>query len=250
MLLVRSGDYRSKFDGQIEYHRADNRFLLFYNTKYDDPQTGEHHPRTRFSFGHELGHYFIERHRAYLMKGGPAHGSRSEFLSDVSVEREADSFAAGLLMPSRLMRPHVNSGELSFRRVEEIARISKTSLVSTTIRSVSLSDFPCAVVGIREEAVAWSFLSSSLIETGCYPLAGRSPMPPSARRLWNQVAASPRQRPECDGLLRDWFRTYDRDSLSNLLVHVEAKWVESMATLLVLITADEEDLDGSDSDDD
>ncbi len=58
MLLLRSGDYRSKFDGQIEYHRANNRFLLFYNTKYDDPQTGEHHPRTRFSFGHELGHYF------------------------------------------------------------------------------------------------------------------------------------------------------------------------------------------------
>lgn len=246
LLVVKSGDYRSRFDGQLEYHRKQNRFLLFYNTKHDDPLTREHHPRTRFSFAHELGHYFIERHRVYLMKGGPAHGSRSEFLSDVNVEREADSFAAGLLMPSRLMRPLVNASELSFRRVREIAGLSKTSLVSTMIRSVSLSDFPCAAVGIREETVAWSFLSPPLLEAGCYPLPGRSQMPASGRRLWDQIVTSPRQRHACDGLLSEWFQTYDRDSLSELLVHVEARWIGSMSTLLVLLTADEDDLAGED----
>ena len=244
LLVVRSGNYRGKFDGQLEYHRRKNRFLLFCNTKLDDPLTRKSHPRTRFSFAHELGHYFLERHRAYLMKGGPAHGSRSEYFSDANVEREADSFAAGLLMPTRLVRRHVNAGELTFSRVGEIATLCETSLVSSMIRSVGLSDFPCAVIGIREGLVAWSFLSPPLLRAGCYPLAGRSVLPSSGRRLWDQLTSTPRRRYECDGILSEWFRTYDQDDLSDLLVHVEAGWVEPMSTLLVLLTADEDDLAG------
>ena len=248
LLIVRSGDYRDKFDGQLEYHPGKNRFLLFYNTKYDDPSSGEPHPRTRFSFAHELGHYFIDRHRTYLMKGGMTHGSRNEFFSDALVEREADSFAAGLLMPSRLMRPKVNAGELSFARVKDIAKTFKTSLMSTMIRSVQLSDFPCAVVAIRDARVAWSFLSASLNDAGCYPLQGGAPLPSSATRLWEQLTSGPKPRYECDGLLDEWFRTYDRDLLSGLLVHSEARWVESMGTFLALVTADESDLNPEDDD--
>lgn len=250
LLIVRSGDYRDRFDGQLEYHRRKNRFLLFYNTKHDDPLSGEHHPRTRFSFAHELGHYFIERHRAYLMRGGPSHGSSSEFFSDVTIEREADAFAAGLLMPKRLMRPAVNTGELSFPRVKEIAKMFKTSLVSAMIRSVGLSDFPCAVVGIRDSSIAWSFLSPPLKEAGCYPLQARSPLPLSGKRLWDQLTSAPKARYECDGILSEWFRTYDKEHLSELFVHVEARWIMSMGTFLVLLTADENDLATIEEDDD
>jgi hypothetical protein len=249
LLIVRSGDYRGRFDGQLEYHRGKNRFLLFYNTKHDDPLSGAHHPRTRFSFAHELGHYFIERHRAYLMKGGPSHGSESEFFSDVTIEREADSFAAGLLMPKRLLRSVVNSGELSFQRVKAIAETFKTSLVSTMIRSVGLSDFPCAVVGIRDASIAWSFLSPPLKEAGCYPLQSKSSLPSSGRRLWDKLVTVPKPRYECDGILSEWFRTYDKDHLSELFVHVEARWVASMGTFLVLLTADEKDLATAEEDD-
>lgn len=249
LLIVKSGDYRGQFDGQLEYHRGKNRFLLFFNTKYDDPLSGEQHPRTRFSFAHELGHYFIERHRVYLMRGGPSHGSRSEFFSDVTIEREADAFAAGLLMPKRLVRPRVNAGELSFSRIKEIAKTFRTSLVSTTIRGVELSDFPCAVVGIRDSSIAWSFLSPRLREEGCYPLPAEGPLPSSGKRLWDQLTTAPKPRYECDGILSEWFRTYDKEDLSKLLVHVEARWVASMGTFLVLLTADENDLTTGEEDD-
>lgn len=249
LLIVKSGDYRGKFDGQLEYHREKNRFLLFYNTKYDNPPSGEHHPRTRFSFAHELGHYFIERHRAYLIRGGTSHGSRSEFFSDITIEREADAFAAGLLMPMRLMRPVVNTGELSFQQVKEIANTFKTSLVSTMIRSVQLSDFPCAVVGIQDASIAWSFLSLSLKEAGCYRLERGSPLPSSGKRLWDELTTAPKPRYERDGILSEWFRTYDKDHLSELFVHVEAQWVTMMGTFLVLLTADENDLMTSEEED-
>ncbi len=88
----------------MEYHRSRNRFLLLYNTKYDAYLLpGQHHPRTRFSIAHELGHYFLEPHRAYLRRTGKSHPSKGEFLSDRTIEMEADAFAAGLLMPSALL---------------------------------------------------------------------------------------------------------------------------------------------------
>src|SRR6266849_7687409 len=74
-------DFRNVFDGRFEYHRSKRRFLLFYNTKYDFSE-GQHHPRTRFSLAHELGHFYIDRHRMYLMTGGSPHGSRGEFTTD------------------------------------------------------------------------------------------------------------------------------------------------------------------------
>jgi IrrE N-terminal-like domain len=250
LLLVQTGDYRSRFDGQLEYARAKNRFLLFLNTKYDDPSSTEFHPRTRFSFAHELGHYFIERHRAYLMRGGKAHGSRGEYFSDAVVEREADSFAAGLLMPSRLIRRVVNMNELSPGRIAEIADKFKTSLLSTAIRCVQLSDFPCAVLGIRDARIAWTTLSQAMLKVGCYPLPRAAALPSSAARIWSELTTAPKARYARDGMLTEWFETHERDTLSQILVHTEAQWLSTTGTLLVLVTADEADVDPDDAEQD
>ena len=174
-LRVRSGNFGSQCDGQLEYHRDSDTFLLFYNNKYDcGLADGQHHPRTRFSIAHELGHFYIEHHRFALMKGVQPHSSKNEFSSEVIIEREADSFAAGLLMPTPIFRPMVNQGELSIDRIREISVHFRTSWVSTAIRSVQHSDFPCEVVGIRDGSIVWRFRPEGnrdpLIEGGCYPL--------------------------------------------------------------------------------
>jgi len=114
LLCAMGADFRNRFDGQLEYHRSKNRFLLFYNTKYGQAPSGDLHPRTRFSIAHELGHYFLDSHRAFLLQTGRSHRSRGEFLNDRTVEIEADAFAAGLLMPTSLLGPKVNEGDLSF----------------------------------------------------------------------------------------------------------------------------------------
>ena len=48
LLCAMGADFRNRFDGQMEYHRSKNLFLLFYNTKHDRILNGMHHPRTRF----------------------------------------------------------------------------------------------------------------------------------------------------------------------------------------------------------
>lgn len=249
LLLTKGADFRDRFDGQLEYHRSKNRFLLFYNTKYDvHAPAGEHHPRTRFSVAHELGHYFIEAHRTFLRRTGKSHPSRGEFLSDRTIETEADAFAAGLLMPASLLAPLVNEGEMSFADIEKWAGKFKTSLTSTARRAVELSDFPCALVGVREGRVAYSFHSQAMIEGGCYPRPRGSGLPPEARSKWQAFAGGGLLDGKGQAFARDWCQTYDNDRAAEAPVYEHYCGVPSMETLLVLLTVPEEQLFPDDDD--
>ncbi len=250
LLRVAGGDFRNRFDGQLEYHRAKNRSLLFYNTKYDvSAPHGEHHPRTRFSIAHELGHYFIEGHHAFLRRTGKSHPSKGEFLSDHTIETEADAFAAGLLMPRDLLGPLVNEGDLTFSQIEEWADVFKTSVTSTARRSIELSDFPCALVGVREGRVGFSFHSRAMIEGGCYPRLRGSDLPVGARPKWQAFLKRTALKGEGQAFARNWFQTYDNDRVTSSPVYEYYYGVQSMQTLLVLLTIPEEEL-FPDSDDD
>jgi len=244
MLCVIRDDFRKRFDGQLEFHAAKRRFLMFVNTKYDaDRVTGEHHPRTRFSAAHELGHFFIDHHRACLLTGSRPHPSRSErWENDVMMEREADAFAASLLMPERLMRPLVNEAELTLETVGELAARFQTSRVCTAIRAVQLSDFPVAVAGIRDGAIAWSFQADCLVRAGCYPPERRSAASASVKKRWGAFLIGDHQPTTAQAYVRDWFRTYDRDDLETVPVTEYYLPVPVMSTILVLLAVPEEEL--------
>lgn len=247
LLVAYGDDFADAFDGRLEYQSP--KFLLFYNTKYDAwPHTGAHHPKVTFTIAHELGHYFLERHRQYLQKGGLAHCSQTEFLSDNLSEREADTFAASLLMPSYLASPIVNKNELNLTRLEGISRTFETSLVSTTIRAVQLSEYPCAVAGIRDGGIAWMFPSDRLIEAKCYP-GKRALESPAAKQQWQNFIGGAKDRSSQDGMARHWFELYDReDELHDVYVTQEFLPVQVMNTLVVLLTLDDDDLFKDDED--
>ena len=242
-LIVIGDDFRNRFDGQIRYNRPKNRFILFYNNKYNHGlPPNEQHPRTRFSIAHELGHFVLPEHRAYLMKHGKFHNSKSEFKSDNVIEKEADAFAASLLMPEELFRPTVNNSELTIDNIKLFTAYFKTSLVSTSIRGVQLSDFPCAIVAIRDGRIAWSFQSKSLIEAGCYPPLRSVPKSKTAQEQWRIFEKGPFEETASPGYISDWFRIYERDHLK--YVHVSEYYlpVPIMGTLLVLLTIPEDEL--------
>jgi len=98
--------YKESFDGLLGYRNG--KFRVFLNLH------GEEHllsPRVRFSFAHELGHYVIDSHRRALKEPGMSpHGSQGIFASEIGTEREADYFAACLLMPeSRIKKRHLQA---------------------------------------------------------------------------------------------------------------------------------------------
>jgi len=252
--FIRAGgkDLGNLYDGKLEYLSDRNLFLLFFNTKYDRGRLlNDHHPRTRFSISHELGHYFLLRHRAYLMQKRKSHSSRGELRSDVWMEREADTFAASILLPKHLAQTVINKEPLSLPRLRNIANDFNASLVSTTFRAVSLSDFPCAVAGIRDGIIAWMFPSESLVQAGIYPSKGY--LPAHAQVPWSDFQTGMAEESEGDGTVVDWFQTFAREDLDDVYVHEEYIPASSMGTLLVLLTVDETDVfqdDEEDSDDD
>lgn len=241
LLTAVGADFRNKFDGQLEYHRKENRFLLFFNTKYDAGRPEGHHPRTRFSIAHELGHFFLDHHRTCLVRSGKPHPSSSEFRSDTQIEREADAFAASLLMPAGVLSPML-AGEVSVAQVMKLADQFKTSHLSTAIRAVRLSDFPCAVAGIRDGHIAWMFPSESLVEGGLYPSKGAAVTSRSGRERWDAFTAGETTLEKAESLVTHWFQTYERERLEELWVTEEYLPVQIMDTLVVLLTIDESDL--------
>ena len=84
------GEYADSFDGMIECENG--QFHIYINTNrlqhaYSD--------RARFTFAHELGHFFIDNHRNALLSGkSPSHSSFTGFIVKNKAERQADYFAS------------------------------------------------------------------------------------------------------------------------------------------------------------
>jgi hypothetical protein len=251
ILKIAGGNFGNRFDGQLEYHRSKNRFVLFFNDKYDASYTGgAHHPRTRFSIAHELGHYYLPSHHAYLRQTGKAHASRGEFLSDRTIETEADAFAAGLLLPTEVFRPMVNEGDLTLAAVEEWAKRFETSITCTARRAVDLSDFPCAVVSIRDGRISSAFHSQPLIDGGCYPRSKGSSLPPPVTEKWEAFVAGKGKGLTGQAFAKDWFQVYGRRDEEHAPVYEYYHPVPASGTLLVLLTVPEEELFPEDGDND
>jgi Zn-dependent peptidase ImmA (M78 family) len=247
-LTIIGDDFKNAFDGQLEFYPRHQKFLLFYNNKYDRGLSqGEHHPRTRFSICHELGHYYLEHHNEFLRKGGRKHGSRGEFSNNYQIEREADTFAASLLMPSKFMSPLVNKGELNFSKVEVWGNTFKASYVSCAIRAVSLSHFPCAMVAIRDGKVVWVNRSDSLIEAGFYPPSRGAFSSPSAIEQWVLFQNGSGERGTKSVYARHWFQTFDRTKVASIPVTEHFLPVPVMKTLIVLLTIPQDELDAIES---
>lgn len=241
-LKFMGSDFGTQFDGQLEYHPEKKRFLLFFNDKYDaDCEPGTHHPRTRFSIAHELGHYFLEHHRQLLLQGRRPHKSTGEFRSAVQLEREADAFAAALLMPSSLLRPAINQSPLSVAGIKAVAKDFNTSWVSTAIRSVQHTHFPCGLFGIRDGDLAWMFISTPLILAKLYPRGRNAALSTTAQEQWKKFKEGDVESVKRDVRAKELFKIYP-DELENIWATEEYLPAPILDTLLVLVTIDEAEL--------
>jgi hypothetical protein len=93
-----------------------------------------------FSISHELGHYFLEDHLNKLLDSSGIHQSKANFVSSDKYEREADIFAASLLMPEDLFKDNLWKFEKGLTGIIGMSDLCKTSLTATAIRYAELSD--------------------------------------------------------------------------------------------------------------
>jgi Zn-dependent peptidase ImmA (M78 family) len=108
------------------------------------------------------------RTRALLLRqhifseGKVRHQSDSGFTSEDRYEREADTFAAGLLMPERLFEDACLRTKPGLEIVERLAESCGTSLTATGIRYALLSPDPITVICSKGDRVQFAFMSQTL----------------------------------------------------------------------------------------
>jgi Zn-dependent peptidase ImmA (M78 family) len=149
------GNYSDAFDGLIECEDA--KFHIFMNLNRLQHSYSE---RARFTFAHELGHYFIDSHRNSLLKGlSPSHCSQTGFKSRNRAERQADYFASCLLMPENSFKKYCYRKKFEYRIIEELSKKFGTSKSATALRFCAIGNHPIMVVYSYKNSIRWFWSS-------------------------------------------------------------------------------------------
>jgi hypothetical protein len=108
--------------------------------------------RQRFSIGHEIGHWLNDRGRTLFCQPNDTINKTAS----VYVERSADKFSAGLLMPEYLFRPAtLKFSKLYWSSIKELAELFSSSISATAIRIFSMPVFAGMVVCHRKGGREW-----------------------------------------------------------------------------------------------
>ena len=119
-----------------------------------------------FCIAHELGHYRIPGHIDAVLAHGDIHESHAGFAKDDVYERQADHFAASLLMPDDLFAREMRLLGDGLQAIEVLAERCITSLPATAIRYVQKVEVPVAMVVSTGPCIDYCFMSASMQEFG------------------------------------------------------------------------------------
>ena len=178
----------------------------------------------RFSVAHEVGHYVLPGH-VDRVTGGKA--PPCAFLSGATDphEREAERFAAALLMPSDQFQRKLRSAGDGFTAIERLARDFGTSLEATALRVAQLAGYPLAVVRLTSGEVDYCFQSRA-----CGDYRPRLDLPRGTRIDPELVSA---QGPgPIESNLDQWFAEAPKDAT----IRAEARGLGPSGKVLVLLT--------------
>ena len=123
-------NYEDSFDGLLIYDNND--FHIHINIdKGNYPES----KRGRFTFAHELGHFFLDEHRLGLKYGIlEPHESYHNLNQKSKIEEEADYFAGCLLMPYQKFNSYPHGKKFSIDTLRNLSESFQVSLTSTLIR--------------------------------------------------------------------------------------------------------------------
>ena len=233
-ILLAPGNYGDEFDGRIEFHRGPGRFILFYPER----RLGRSQRRIRFSVAHELGHYYIPSHRDLLVMG-QSHYSKSGFICDNRLEREADFFAAALLLPRTVLKDFCLRKEFyTLKEIVELANEWETSITSAAIRYVQWTPECCGLVLSQDNQIRFYIASDDAAHRG-FEWLGRKEVPARTETIKAGCQQGSGQVFEGRSHTETWF-SYRRASCK---VWEEAFPLGYTRLVLTMLTLEVEDVD-------
>lgn len=109
-------------------------------------------PKINYIIAHEIGHAQLHRHLALF---NDSDKTLSEWYAQGPHEREANVFAAELLMPGNLFTGKVKRKKLELTLIEEVAEYFGASKTATFLRYRDLGDFPVMIIFIEDGIIKW-----------------------------------------------------------------------------------------------
>ena len=143
------------FDGMTIYDNG--KFYIHINT-YNGNRVDT--DRGRFTLAHELGHYFIDTHRIGLKNGLlEPHPSLTNKAQYFSIEREADYFAACLLMPEERFRKDIGNKKFGIKVIDYLRSEYKISRTACALRFADIGNYPLLIVYAENNIIRWFYSS-------------------------------------------------------------------------------------------
>ena len=147
--------YEEAFDGMTIYDKG--KFYIHLNTDKGNSKNSE---RGRYTLAHEFGHYFIDAHRIGLKKGLlEPHPSETDKKQHTAIEREADYFAACLLMPEVRFCKDIAGKKFSIDIINLLKENYKVSFTACALRFKDIGNHPIMIVYAEDNQVKWKFCS-------------------------------------------------------------------------------------------
>ena len=134
--------------------------------------------RINFTLAHEFGHYLIHRH---AFPNGMRCSQQDIVRWDSEykqVEREANTFAAYLLMPLDDYRHQIDSrSTATFELLSHCAERYEVSLIAATLRWLAYTERRAVLVVSREGFILWARSSEAAFKSGAYIKTAQSAVP-------------------------------------------------------------------------
>jgi Zn-dependent peptidase ImmA (M78 family) len=143
--------YEDSFDGMLIYDNE--HFHIHINIDRGNTKNSK---KGRFTFAHELGHYFIDEHRTNLKKGLlKPHSSIYHPNQKELIELEADYFAGCLLMPDYRFKKANVRRKFSLDTIFDLSEEFQSSILATVLRFAEIGTHPVTVVLSENNIVKW-----------------------------------------------------------------------------------------------
>ena len=180
--------------------RSGNDFGILYATNI--PNVGYQ----KFTVAHEIGHFVLDGHMAHLqLSDGDIHYSTPGFYGD-KYEREANYFAACLLMPDPLFIQAMSANKDGMEAIKNLAKKCETSLTATAIRYIEETESMSAVVVSEKDKILYSLFSKEMSELKKVKrLAKNMPLPAGSLTYEINQSADSLSEGSDDINMLDWF---------------------------------------------
>lgn len=150
--------------------------------------------RRRFSVAHELGHWHYHRGRILFCGKNDVCNLANDALNP---ERQADSFASDLILPTYMLQPRLRKVKRPTLAVaRDLAEEFSASLTATLFKITTLNRFPMVIVCHNKENRRW-FERSKMISPRWLPLRTLDRQTFAADMLFNGASEQsiPRKMP-------------------------------------------------------